>query len=436
MNTGLLEATNGGTLGFANTTVTNTGATIDTSAGAIAASSSTINGGTVNLAGGSLSNSTISGANVTVVGTGDLTLTNGTINNGTLSNSAKIETLNGGFGNVLGGTITNTSAGVIQIDNNTALTLTAGIANAGAITMNASGYRTDLVIGAANVTLSGPGSLTLSNSSDNLIYGNATADTLTNQQLIQGAGNIGNGQMGFINDGTVLANQTNALTIQPSSTGFTNNGTVEANTGSTLDIIGSYFTNFNSTTNTLTGGTYNANGGTIEFTNANIVDNAANIILTGANSAITNTTGVSALTNFAVNEPGGVFTLGPGRSFTTTGPGGNFTNLGGLVIGAGDTFEVSGALSNFSGTTLTGGTYYVAGTLQFGASGSTLVTNDANLTLAGTGSLVDLGGNKLLSAFNTNAAGASFTVAAGGAFTTPGAFTNSGTVDLEQASSL
>jgi len=42
-------------------------------------------------------------------------------------------------------------------------------------------------------------------------------------------------------------------------------------------------------------------------------------------------------------------------------------------------------LSNFSGTTLTGGSYYVAGTLQFGASGSSMVNNDANLTLAGTG---------------------------------------------------
>ena len=130
--------------------------------------------------------------------------------------------------------------------------------------------------------------------------------------------------------------------------------------------------------------------------------------------------------------------MGAGRSFTTSGAGGgNFTNNGTLIVGGGDTFKVAGALSNFSGTTLTGGTYYVAGTLQFGASGSHLVTNSANLTLAGASpQLLDLGGNNLLTGFNTNASGATFTVAAGGSYTTPGNFTNAGTMDVEQASSL
>jgi hypothetical protein len=168
------------------------------------------------------------------------------------------------------------------------------------------------------------------------------------------------------------------------------------------------------------------------------VTNAADIILTGASSQIISNTNANALANFATNAAGGVFQLGAGRSFTTSAPGGgNFTNNGSLIIGGGDTFKVAGALSNFSGTTLTGGAYYVAGTLQFGASGSSLVTNDANLTLAGTGAqLLNLGGTNLLSGFNTNATGGAFTVAAGGSFTTPGNFTNSGTLDLEQASLL
>ncbi len=46
-----------------------------------------------------------------------------------------------------------------------------------------------------------------------------------------------------------------------------------------------------------------------------------------------------------------------------------------------------------------------------------------------------MSGANLLNGFNTNSGGV-FTVAAGGSFTTPGAFTNSGTMDVEQASSL
>ena len=391
-NTGNLEATAGGTLGFSGTTVTNTNGIINTSGGAISASSSTINGGTVTLAGGSLKNSTISGATVTVAGSGNLQLNDGSIVSGTLNNSAAMEIVGDSYTNALGGTVTNAASGVIKIDDHAYLTLQAGTyTNAGTISMNSAGSTdavTELVISAPNVTLSGGGTLTMSNDVYNYILGAATADTLTNQETIQGSGNIGDGLMGFVNDGTVLANQTTTLTIQPSSTGFTNNGTLQVNAGSTLDITGSAFINFISTTGTLTGGTYDVNGGTLQFTNANIVTNAADITLAG------------------------VFTLGPGRSFTTSGPGGgNFTNNGTLAIGAGDTFQVAGALSNFAGTTLTGGAYYVAGTLQFGASGSTLTTNDANLTLAGTGAqLLDLGGNNLLSGFNTNASGGTIQV--------------------------
>ena len=135
--------------------------------------------------------------------------------------------------------------------------------------------------------------------------------------------------------------------MRPNSSGFTNNGTVQVNTGSTLDITGGPFTNFNSGTSTLTGGTYNVNGGTLQFDGANIVINAANITLTGAGSQIVSDTNANGPANFATNAAGGTFTLGAGRSFTTSGPAGNFTNNGKLVVGGGDAFKVSGSLSNF-----------------------------------------------------------------------------------------
>ena len=107
------------------------------SGGAISASSSTINGGTVTLAGGSLKNSTISGATVTVAGSGNLQLSDGSIVSGTLNNSAAMEIVGDSYTNALGGTVTNAASGVIKIDDHAYLTLQAGTyTNAGTISMN------------------------------------------------------------------------------------------------------------------------------------------------------------------------------------------------------------------------------------------------------------------------------------------------------------
>jgi hypothetical protein len=408
-NTGLIEASSGGTL-IIEGTVTNTGGTIEGLAGSGASA-----GGTV----------TIDGA----------AITGGTLN--TLGTGVNASSMTFYGGAILSG-ITN--LGTIALPNAQSADIAGTITNNGSIQVNATNSNTFLYVN-GNTTLNGTGTVVLSNNTSNYIYGSAGTEVLTNNSnTIEGGGHIGNGNLGLVNNagGTVLANQPAELFIIPNSSGVTNNGTFQVNTGSTLDVTGGPFNNFNSTTGTLTGGIYNVNGGTFQFDNANIVTNAADIILTGASSQIISNTSANALANFATNAAGGTFQLGAGRSFTTSAPGGgNFTNDGTLIVGGGDTFKVAGALSNFSGTTLTGGAYYVAGTLQFGASGSSLITNDANLTLAGSSpQLIDLGGNNLLTGFNTNASGGTFTVAAGGSYTTPGSFINSGTMDLEQASTL
>ena len=408
-NTGLLEATSGGILAITATNPVNN-----------------LNG------------------NITANGSGSTVEFNNTIQGGTLN------TLNGGVMETVGTDVLldGVTQGAITLSDGSTYTAPAGTLTGitGTLKLGTTTGST-LALGAngqlrltGNTTLSGPGSLTMTTSGSNVaqIGSDGTLYTLTNQSTIQGSGLIGSNvgslysDLSLANSGTVNATG-GTLTIAGSGT-TTNTGTMAVQASSLLDITNT-FTNFNSGTGTLTGGTYNVNGGTFQFNGANIETNAADIILTGAASQIISDTDANALANFAIND--GTFQLGAGRSFTTSGPGGNFTNNGSLIVGGGDTFEVSGALSNFASSTLTGGTYYVAGTLQFGASGSQLVTNDANLTLAGPGAkLLNLGGGNLLSSFSTNASGANFTVAAGGSYTTPGAFTNSGTMDLEQASSL
>ena len=181
---------------------------------------------------------------------------------------------------------------------------------------------------AANISLSGASS------------------TIVNQSAVNALANfaINNGSFG-ISSGrnfTTAGNFTNNVTLTVGSS------------NSTFDVNGN-LANFSGTT--LTGGIYNVTG-TLQFNGANIVTtNAANISLSGTSSTIVNQSAVNALTNFAINN--GSFGISNGRNFTTAG---NFTNNGTLTVGSSNSkFDVNGNLANFSGTTLTGGTYNVAG---------------------------------------------------------------------------
>jgi hypothetical protein len=124
-----------------------------------------------------------------------------------------------------------------------------------------------------------------------------------------------------------------------------------------------------------------------------------------------------------------------GQSFTT---GGNFTNDGVLTVGTGSTFAVAptGSLTNFSGTTLTGGTFEVLGTLEF--AGANIKTNGANLTLSGTTAQIEnstTSSNGLVN-FDENSAKGVFTLLAGANFTTTGTFDNIGTLSVGSGSTF
>ena len=407
-NTGTIEATSGGTLIVFGGTYANAGGKILNTASTLE-----FQGGT-----------TINGGTISQTGAGTMKLSDATINTAVLnSTTGTIEVI--GSGNTIAGTLTNPKGGQVKIDNSSTLTMGAGssISNAGAITLNSMGSTTELLIG-ANVTISGMGTLTMSNNSANFIQGVVGTEVLTNKSTIQGAGTIGNGFLGLVNTGTIIANQPTELFIKPNAAGgFNNTGTLTVASGSTLDITGGTFKNFNSGTSTLTAGIYKVTG-TLQFDNANIVTNAANITLTGATSQIINQSSVNALTNFAANAPGANFGLASGRNFTTAG---NFTNNGTLTVGSGTKFDVNGNLTNFSGTTLTGGAYLVSGTLQF--NGANIVNNAATITLTGaTSKIVDQTSANGLANFANNSG--TFTLATGRTLTTTGSFTNSGITNV------
>jgi len=130
-----------------------------------------------------------------------------------------------------------TNAGTINIADGAMLPLGGTIENTGAIALGSTGHETNLEVIVRGMTLEGGGQVTLSDDGHNVIFGGSAGATLTNlDNTITGAGNIGEGQMTLINEGTILANGSNALTIDTGSNAVTNTGVLEATGGGGLVI--------------------------------------------------------------------------------------------------------------------------------------------------------------------------------------------------------
>jgi hypothetical protein len=127
---------------------------------------------------------------------------------------------------------TTNNAGPMTISDGAILPLGGTINNTGSIALNSSGDETDLEILVNSATLEGRGQVTLSDSSQNVIFGGTASATLTNvDNTISGAGQLGQGQLTLVNEGTINASGTNALVIDTGSNAIVNSGTLEA-TGS------------------------------------------------------------------------------------------------------------------------------------------------------------------------------------------------------------
>ena len=185
-----------------------------------------------------------------------------------------------------------------------------------------------------------------------------------------------------------------------------NAGVLAINGGGTLYLDG---TLANKGTTTLSGSTTiqaNASGATIDNQAGGTFKNQ------GSNSLYSYYTGT--FTNEGYVQSSGYLT----DSFVTT-------NSGTLVVLAG-TVDV-GNLTNFAGSTLTGGTYELYGALRF--PGANVATNAATINLHPGGQILDSNNNNnALANFATNAAAGKFILQAGVNFATQDAFTNAGSV--------
>ncbi|WP_456780966.1 hypothetical protein [Bradyrhizobium sp. USDA 3315] len=119
--------------------------------------------------------------------------------------------------------------GQMTIGDGAMLPLSGVIHNTGEIDLQASGDGTLLQLIQTGITLNGGGHVVLSDDDHNIIAGTASNVTLDNvDNVISGAGQIGQGSLTLSNEGTINATGTHALVIDTGANVIANAGTLEA----------------------------------------------------------------------------------------------------------------------------------------------------------------------------------------------------------------
>jgi len=294
-----------------------------------------------------------SGISLTNAGLLESTSTGGLVLGGTINNSASgvIGAFGAGSnvsigpsGTLSGGTLKTTGGGQILISaetidgsngrtvTNTGNVLVNGaillgtISNTGTIALN-----DGIAVGAGGATLAGSGNVTLSDSTTNSILGNGANTTLTNQNTISGAGEIGGNGLLLTNQGVIDATGTNPLIVDTAASPVTNTGTLEATSNATLFVA-------SNVTNT---GHLIANNGDVIFAGA--VSGTGTATIQGAGSIEFGSTTTSNVT-FAAGADG---TVTFDAASTLTGK----LSITGFTLG--DTIDLADINFSGSGPTLT-----------------------------------------------------------------------------------
>jgi hypothetical protein len=325
--------------------------------------------------------------------------------------------------------VTNTGAVVMATGQSGSITGT--LTNNGTFSMNAAGNNTDLTCAAA--TLTGAGTLLLDNDFHNRIFTANTVCTNSQGHTIRGAGQLLVDSGAMSNAGTIIADQSNSLTIDPNATGFTNTGTLEAMNGGTLILQSGGFTNTNGIVQAL-------DTSMVRVIAATISDGTLN---TSGSGSISIESG-SVLADVTNN---GALVLPTGQTATITG---TLTNTGTFSMNAaGNNTDLGCAAATLAGS----GTLLLSNDPRNRIfTGNTQCTNGTNHKIRGAGQLlVDSGGmlnQGTITADQSNALfidpnalgftnqGVLRATAIGGMGIGPGPFTTSGTVVVDAGSSL
>ncbi|HEX8297268.1 MAG TPA: autotransporter-associated beta strand repeat-containing protein, partial [Chthoniobacteraceae bacterium] len=350
------------------------------------------NGGTLNLAGNDL---TVSGI------AGGLLYVGGSDNNYTIANSGATGAIGAGAGNEF---IVTTATG----------NLTVSAAVIGSNT--------------GSLTKAGPGTLTLT--AENAYTGGTNIAGGTLQ--VGSGGTTGAVQGAVVNNGTLLFNRSNAVSVEGTISGT---GVVAKSGAGTLILTG---TNTYSGGTTLTAGTLNLgsagalgstgrisfNGGTLQHSASNTADYSARFNPAPAQAYRIDTNGQNVTFASALNSSGGTFTKLGTDTLTLSAP----SAYSGATMISGGLLRVAG-LSATSGVTVNaGGALGGAGTI---AGPVTLAVGNAGLDLQNSAaSTLTLGGGLSLNAGNFISYDLGSTAASDLLSITGGTFSMAGTTTL------
>ena len=309
--------------------------------------------------------------------------------------------------NVMGGTLADagralhsvastltgvTNNGDLILDTGSSTTLVGTLTNNATVTFAGFGASYVTLQLSGNVTLAGPGTMTLDSFGYDYIYAVTAGDRLTvgAGQTIQGAGYIGNGGTTVTNRGTIIANQANALILQPGggtgdftnsasgvlrATGgsilrlngangaFINNGLFDVQNGSTMSVSSGALPN-NQGVIHVTGGTFDTNNGVLtndheisgfgSFRTGGLT-NKGTMAFTGGTATVNGSVTNNSNATITVASTTATFdsTLTNNGSYVSNVSTQNFTNLvvgptGSITAGAGDVFNVLGNVTNNS----------------------------------------------------------------------------------------
>jgi hypothetical protein len=197
-----------------------------------------------------------------------------------------------------------------------------------------------MVIAAAGATLSGGGTLALSNTATNAVTGASSSATLTNSDKISGGGQLGGGVMTLINQagGVINGNLATALIVNTGVKTITNAGIIEATSSGGLTIASAVA---NTGTLTVTAGVLAIDGAVTGAGTVRIGGGTADVATSTftENVTFTSSTGVLELAN-------SVAYAGKITGFSKTGA----TALDLLDIG----FANGTTTATFSGSTTSG----------------------------------------------------------------------------------
>lgn len=342
-NLGLMESTGIGTLSL-TTDLDNEGVIAATGKAAIIINGPTISNGTDGVVIASGAGSHID------VGSATLGGESATIDGGTVATvfGAKIDTVATKLSNPANAlTISNatvSNAGTIAVADNTSLTLdTDEVKNTGSITVSGATVDTQIIIG-GSTTLNGGGKLILTDNAFNSIVANGSAATLDNlDNIISGAGTIGDADLTLTNEIGGIINATGAKTVTEFATAsgnLTNDGLIET-TGAAGLTFDNDFTN---------NGTLLASGtgaltisGTVSGTG--VVDAVGKVVVSGTidTAALVEATGKGT-----IQVEGGTIS---GDSIVVTGAGAHIDLDAGTLNATAVATNSGGKIDTIAGTT-------------------------------------------------------------------------------------